>query len=310
MLDGYTREGFGWQGDYQATDATLSIKGIDDLYGAIVELEDKLFDAANPPEDAIRAGSIGACYIAVLIHQALRDQVRKHGLPRPLCVLAACDGVYPFFDAPVAGSDECTPAPSSEPAASPNEDDEDEFWPNELEGARPAAEGEPLPEASLLAVHHLRTKTPVLILDEESAAESLRFTELAETQRMFVSDDMDLKGIFHGIPAAELLPEPEEFELELEPEGLEFEAEERAPEAEPGSEPFAEEAWEPLYQVPTAGLIVAPTGRSIRARIHPPRAAVVPAPSRAPHRAFLNWLRQPRAPHRAAFNWLRGLLFW
>lgn len=28
LLDGYTREGFGWHGDYQATDATLSVKGV------------------------------------------------------------------------------------------------------------------------------------------------------------------------------------------------------------------------------------------------------------------------------------------
>jgi len=41
---------------------------------------------------------VRACYLAVLIHQALREAVRQHGLPRPLCVLAACDGVYPFFD--------------------------------------------------------------------------------------------------------------------------------------------------------------------------------------------------------------------
>jgi hypothetical protein len=48
LLDGYTREGFGWQGDFQATDATLSIKGIDDLYGAVVSLEARLAPAISP----------------------------------------------------------------------------------------------------------------------------------------------------------------------------------------------------------------------------------------------------------------------
>ncbi len=280
LLEGYTREGFGWQGDYQATDATLSIKGLDDLHGAIVELEDRLFDAANPPEDAIRAGSIGACYLAVLIHQALREAIRKHGLPRPLCVLAACDGVYPFFDAPVAGSDECTPPPSAEPSpGTSGEPDEDEVWPNELEGARPVDE-EREPGPSLLTALHPRTKTPVLILDEASAAEALRYTELAETERMAVADELDLKGIFHGIPAAELV-----FEEWPEPEG-------QAPIAiEPDPEPEPEPA--PIPQIPTAGRIVAPTGRAIRARIH---SAQVPVP--------------PRPPHRIFFGWLRRVLFW
>ena len=71
------------------------------------ELEDHLLDRSNPPEEMLRAGTLGACFLAALIHQSLRDTIRKQGLPRPLCVLAACDGVYPFFDAPVAGWDDC-----------------------------------------------------------------------------------------------------------------------------------------------------------------------------------------------------------
>lgn len=284
LLDGYTREGFGWQGDYQASDATLSIKGIDDLHGALIELEDRLFDAPNPPEDAFRAGAIGACYLAVLIHQALRDQVRTNGLPRPLCVLAACDGVYPFFDAPVAGSDECTPAPLSDLA-------DEEIWPNELESARPAEDdSEPehiAGEGSLLAAMHLRTKRPVMVLDAESAAESARFTELAESQRMVVADDLALKGIFHGIPAAEYAPVdwPEPDLPELAPA-------EPAPAPAPEPEPYAQEqvAWEYVPYRPAAVLLAAPTGRSIRARIHPVRPA--PTAGRPAYLALLDWVRR------------------
>lgn len=210
LLDGYSREGFGWQSDYQATDATLSVKGIDDLHGAIIELEERLFDKTAPSDDEIRAGSIGACYLAALIHRALREAIRKNGLPRPLCVLAACDGVYPFFDAPVAGRDEA-PADTDE-------------WPNELEGAVPAEgnpqedgeDGEPaedIPgEASLLSlVHHLTAKKPVMVLAEDEMREAANFTEMAAAQRMVFDEDHPLRGILQGLPMAEpARPRPDE----------------------------------------------------------------------------------------------------
>ena len=297
LLEGYSREGFGWQGDYQATDATLSIKGIDDLYGAIVELEDRLFDSADPPEDAIRAGSIGACYLAALIHQALRETIRKNGLPRPLCVLAACDGVYPFFDAPVAGCDECAAADSVP----------EDVWPNELEGAVPAddddgdGDGEDdLPgEASLLgALSHLRTKTPVLVLDEADALESARYTEMAGSQRMVVEDELDLKGLLHGLPPAELVDDGAFDPAGDVPEdlvGIEL-AQPEAPDA--GDSPVEEEAaqdpadaWNPFQPPPGPGQLAALTGSTLRARIY--QAAPDPAPTlRDRTRAILDWLRR------------------
>ena len=180
LLDGYSRDGFEWQGDYQATDATLSVRGIDDLYGAIVELEDRLLANPDPGEAEIRAGTIGACYVAALIHQALRDTIRRKGLPRPLCVFAACDGVYPFFDAPVVGSDECSVHQSVAAIAEPDDpcmEDEDELE-EELPG-----------EASLLSfVSRPRIKAPVMVLCEEDAQESARYSEMAGAQRLGMDD--------------------------------------------------------------------------------------------------------------------------
>lgn len=180
LLDGYSRDGFEWQGDYQATDATLSVRGIDDLYGAIVELEDRLLASPDPGEAEIRAGTIGACFVATLIHQALRDTIRRKGLPRSLCVFAACDGVYPFFDAPVVGSDECSVHQPVAAIAEPDDpcvEDEDELE-EELPG-----------EASLLSlVSRPRTKAPVMVLCEEDAQESARYSEMAGAQRLGMDD--------------------------------------------------------------------------------------------------------------------------
>src|SRR6185369_6430100 len=196
LLDGYSRDGFGWQGDYQATDATLAIKGIDDLHGAIIGLEDRLLDSANPPEDQLRAGTIGACFLAALIHQALRDTIRQQGLPRPLCVLAACDGVYPFFDAPVAGWDDCLTAAAAEAATG-------EAWPAELEADEAALEG----EGSLLSIVSRKgTKHLALELGEDDLREAARLAQDAGAQRLVIGDEA-LKGLFHGVPMAELVPE-------------------------------------------------------------------------------------------------------
>ena len=198
LLDGYSRDGFEWQGDYQATDATLSIKGIDDLYGAIIALEDRLLDNPNPPPEEIRAGTIGACYLATLIHQALRETIRMKGLPRPLCILAACDGDYPFFDAPVAGNDEdqgeraieASPrAAMPEAGASFSPDDEDE----------PAEEALP-GEASLLTlISRKGSKAPVIVLGEEDAREADQFTQMASAQHMGVDADFAPGGLLEGV---------------------------------------------------------------------------------------------------------------
>lgn len=230
LLDGYTREGFGWQADYQATDATLAIKGIDDLYGTVIELEDRLLDLANPPEEFLRAGTIGACFLAALIHQALRETIRRQGLPRPLCVLAACDGVYPFFDAPVAGWDDCLAAVDKDAVPV-------DVWPSEVdeEGAG---------EASLLSlISRKGTKHMALALGEDDLREAARLAQDAGAERMVMTDDTALRGLFHGVPMADLVEAAEQF-LEAE---IAEEAAQAAP-AEPVAEPAMDLAPQPAPQ--------------------------------------------------------------
>lgn len=101
LLDGYTMYGCEWQGNYDQADSTLSVQGIDDLYGSIVSLEMEISQYEEPPADEISAGALGACYLAVLIHIAVRDAALNLGLPRPMCLLAGSSNAYPFFDSPV-----------------------------------------------------------------------------------------------------------------------------------------------------------------------------------------------------------------
>jgi hypothetical protein len=274
LLDGYTREGFGWQGDYQATDATLSIRGIDELYGAIVELEDRLMDSKSLDAEAIRAGTIGACFLAALIHQALRDTIRKSGLPRPLCVLAACDGVYPFFDAPVVGQDESTVVATEEGI----EADESETLPED-------AETDPIelpsPEASLLDVApRQHSKAMALMLDDQGNQDAARYAEMAAAKRMEAGAQRELIGVLSGTahdPAAVFEPEPmplddgdlalwDEDDDEAEP------AEVEQGHAEDELAEFPLDLPDPLNQAPaeTEPVIEVASSNSFRARLRPP----------------------------------------
>lgn len=103
LLDGYSFHGCTWADDCEATESTLSLGGVDDLHGALALLEARLLASEDPDPDEIRAGSLGACILSVLLFQAVGERIKRDGLPRPLCVMAGSNGVYPYFDAPVVG---------------------------------------------------------------------------------------------------------------------------------------------------------------------------------------------------------------
>lgn len=195
LLDGYSREGFEYQGDFEGIDTDLAIDGIDDLYGAIAQLETRLLRSDNPHPDEIRAGSLGACFLAALIHQAVRDTIRRQGLPRPLCVMTGCDGVYPFFDAPVTGSIEDTDV--AKPAWQEEWGDEDE-----AEGPLELTPG----EASLLNLisRKEKTKKPVLVVNREDMRKAERFNEAAAAHQM--------RGGHLATPDDHSIHEPAEWE--------------------------------------------------------------------------------------------------
>jgi hypothetical protein len=121
LLEGYSFYGCTWNGDCEASDTVLALEGIDDLYGALARLEMQLMASDEPDEASIRAGSLGSCLLSVLLVQAVAEQITRDGLPRPLCVMAGSNGMYPYFDAPVAGMPEET-----RKAAAAQEDEEAE----------------------------------------------------------------------------------------------------------------------------------------------------------------------------------------
>ncbi|MFM5950356.1 MAG: hypothetical protein ACKOPM_14220 [Novosphingobium sp.] len=160
LLEGYSYHGCTWSDESVATETCLRLDGIDDLHGALALLEARLLASEEPDEEEIRAGSLGACLLSALLFQAVAAQIERVGLPRPLCVLSGSNGVYPYFDAPVAGM----------PPELLGVDDEDE----------PGLSAVPGPRYSSLLVTGIprARKRAVLVLDESDADKELRTADL------------------------------------------------------------------------------------------------------------------------------------
>jgi len=128
LLDGYTSYGSEWRGSFDDIDGTIALIGIGDLYGAIEMIEAESYSELPPTPDEQLAYVLGFCYIAVLVHIAVRDKIASHGLSRPLAVMVASNESYPFFDAPVAAflaDGEEAPQPVAPRPVEAEQDDED-----------------------------------------------------------------------------------------------------------------------------------------------------------------------------------------
>jgi hypothetical protein len=180
LLDGYSSFGCEWQGNFENVDTTISVDGIDDLYGATVALENRVASGNSATTEDIEAGSVGSCYIAVLIHQAIRNAALDKGLPRPICVIAGSNDAYPFFDAPAMTVEEycmangITPAIEAEAAS--------EFEEDFGEDAPQVAHGLASLESLMSMGGKKKEKKPVLTIDPDEAdtAESLELQEAAD----------------------------------------------------------------------------------------------------------------------------------
>lgn len=180
LLEGYSFHGCTWTGDFEATDTALWLTGIDDLNGALAGLEARLLASDEPDEDGILAGSLGACLLSVLLFQAVDARIAESGLPRALCVMAGSNGVYPYFDAPVAG------------------------FPEEARKAAEAAEDEVVVDAGVPAPRYSS-----LLVTGIPRARKRAVLVLAETADEEASRIARLRGIAHAeAHAAAALPEP------------------------------------------------------------------------------------------------------
>lgn len=187
LLEGYSYYGCTWAGEGKATDTTLKLGGIDDLHGALALLEARLLAMEVPDEAEIRAGSLGACLLSVLLFEAVRDRLATEPLPRPVCVMAGSNGVYPYFDAPVAGMPAAALQDEAELAA--------------------AASYVPGPRYSSLLVTGIprARKRAVLVVDETAAETEARIAGL------------------RGMPQPDqAVPEPSPSEAASEPSGLQL----------------------------------------------------------------------------------------
>ena len=200
LLEGYSAFGCEWQGDHDRIDETLSIEGIDDLYGAIARLENEVAASDEPDSEKIRAGAIGACYLGVMVWQAARRAVIEQGLPRPMALLLVNSDAYPFFDAPVMTCDEylddgALQVVDHESAASSDEGDAEEQEVASLVGM------------TGLGTQREKSKKMALVLDGEEAHNPLGMADDLVAQAAFEPESVDI---------SQFMPDTSEFPSESE----------------------------------------------------------------------------------------------
>lgn len=105
LLATYEGAGSEWQGCFVDIDNTISIHGLADVYGPVYTLEQAHRRDRNGGPD-FEMAVVGSSYVAILAHVAVRDAVRRQGLPRPMAVLVGSNESYPYFDAPVCSCEE------------------------------------------------------------------------------------------------------------------------------------------------------------------------------------------------------------
>lgn len=144
LLEGYSSYGTEWQGSSDDCDATIAISGLHEAWAAVVALGASLRASEDDlDERALQAFTLGSCYLAALVHAAIKKAVDERGLSRPLAIFVAANDSYPGFDAPVATHFDVVNAPATEAKASlpptiANDDDRDT-----AEATRPFDQGPP-----------------------------------------------------------------------------------------------------------------------------------------------------------------------
>lgn len=201
LLEGYSAFGCEWQGDHDRIDETLSIEGIDDLYGAIARLENEVAASEEPDSEMIRAGAIGACYLGVMVWQAARRAVIEQGLPRPMALLLVNSDAYPFFDAPVMTCDEYLDDGALQVVNHASAASSDESETEEQEVAS-------LVGMAGLGTHREKSKKMALVLDGEEAYNPLGMADDLVAQAAFEPDSVDISQFMPD--ATEFRNEPEE----------------------------------------------------------------------------------------------------
>lgn len=122
LTGGYVGSGSRWTDRFVEVDDTIGIAGIDDLYGAVFALEHRCRPGGDASEQERRAYMLGASFIAVLAHIAIRDTAMREGLPRPMAVLVGSNESYPFVSAPAVAAPSafvCAPTPQTVPIPGP-----------------------------------------------------------------------------------------------------------------------------------------------------------------------------------------------
>lgn len=134
MAAAYEDGGTPWQGNFEDIDYLFEVVGMEALYGA-VQQRDERRDRDSAAGDSF---VIAATICQVLVHLRIKDSIENGRLPRTLAFMVGSNEDFPFIDAPVItfpGSEalrnpEPDPAPEEEEALAAENDIEPEPEPD------------------------------------------------------------------------------------------------------------------------------------------------------------------------------------
>ncbi len=109
LIEGYSGSASAWQGCFVEIDSIVSIAGLGRLNAELRRLEAECRTGEHTDALDHDALWVGSAFLAVRVHQAMRECIIEWGLPFPMTVLVGSNESYPFFDAPVITRDEFSP---------------------------------------------------------------------------------------------------------------------------------------------------------------------------------------------------------
>lgn len=89
-----------WAGMFEHLSQCLTTFGLSKLYGNVQQLQQLVQSRQASPAES-DAARLGEAYVAVLLHQIVRHNVWKHGLPQPMAVFVGSNESAPYFHAAV-----------------------------------------------------------------------------------------------------------------------------------------------------------------------------------------------------------------
>ena len=127
-----------WKGCFAEIDGTIEVHGLGGLNHALIDLHERCRAQAGNQADPLDHDAllIGEAFQALRIHQAVRAEIERSGLPRALAIIVGSNESRPFFEAPVITAPECRDAAIGADSTGPEDEAAADVFDDNREGEK------------------------------------------------------------------------------------------------------------------------------------------------------------------------------